>query len=117
MPAQHAITEISERTMETLHRAFEIQPESYEELVAIRGVGPRAIRALALVPELVYGAAPSWRDPVKYSFAHGGKDGIPYPVDRANYRKTIDIIENATRAAEIGEKEKMNAIRRLHEFL
>lgn len=117
MPAQHAITEISERTMETLHRAFEIQPESYEELVAIRGVGPRAIRALALVSELVYGAAPSWRDPVKYSFAHGGKDGIPYPVDRANYRKTIDIIENATRAAEIGEKEKMNAIRRLHEFL
>jgi hypothetical protein len=117
MPAQHAITEISERTMETLHRAFEIQPESYEELVAIRGVGPRAIRALALVSELVYGAAPSWRDPAKYSFAHGGKDGIPYSVDRETYRKTIDIIENATRAAEIGEKEKINAIRRLHEFL
>jgi len=117
MPAQHEITEISERTMETLHRAFEIQPESYEDLVAIRGIGPRAIRALALVSELVYGAAPSWRDPAKYSFAHGGKDGIPYPVDRETYRKTIDMIENATRAAEIGEKEKINAIRRLHEFL
>lgn len=117
MPAQHAITEISETTMETLHRAFEIQPESYEQLVAIQGIGPRAIRALALVSELIYGAAPSWKDPAKYSFAHGGKDGVPYPVDRETYQNTIDIIENATRAAEIGEKEKINAIRRLHEFL
>ena len=117
MPAKHTISELSERTIEALHRAYELQPESYEALVAIRGIGPKAVRALALVSELIYGAAPSWNDPAKYSFAHGGKDGVPYPVDRGTYQKTIEIIESATRAAKVGEKEKINAIERLHEFL
>ena len=117
MPTQHAIFGLSERTMVALRRAYELQPESYEELVAIRGIGPKAVRALALVSDLVYGAAPSWKDPAKYSFAHGGKDGIPYPVDRRTYQKTIEIIESATLEAKVGQKEKMDAIRRLHEFL
>jgi hypothetical protein len=85
--------------------------------VALRGIGPKAVRALALVSELVYGARPSWKDPAKYSFAHGGKDGIPYPVDRRTYHKTIEIIENATQKASVGENEKTKAIRRLHALL
>jgi hypothetical protein len=117
MPAQHAITELTERTLAALSNAYEIQPESYEELIAIRGIGPRAVRALALVSELIFGRSLSWKDPAKYSFAHGGKDGIPYPVDRATYEKTIETLESATQAAEIGHTEKMNAMRRLHEFL
>lgn len=117
MPTQHSIVGLSERTREALRRAYELQPGSYEELVAIRGIGPKAIRALALVSELVYGTAPSWKDPAKYSFAHGGKDGIPYPVDRRTYDQTIEIIEDATRNANVGENEKMKALRRLHEFL
>lgn len=117
MPTQHTISELSERTMVALRRAYELQPESYEDLVAIRGIGPKAIRALALVSELVYGAAPSWKDPAKYSFAHGGKDGIPFPVDRRTYQKTIEIIEGATSAAKVGQKEKVDAIKRLHEYL
>jgi len=117
MPRGHQITALSERTVEALRRAYELQPENYEELVAIRGIGPRAVRALALVSELVYGAAPSWKDPAKYSFAHGGKDGIPFPVDRRTYQKTIQMIENATRAAKVGESEKIDAIRRLHVYL
>ena len=117
MPAQHAITELTERTLAALSNAYEIQPESYEELIAIRGIGPRAVRALALVSELIFGRSLSWKDPAKYSFAHGGKDGIPYPVDRATYEKTIETLESATQAAEIGQEEKMNAVRRLHEFL
>jgi uncharacterized protein len=52
-----------------------------------------------------------------YSFAHGGKDGIPYPVDRRTYHKTIEIIENATQKASVGENEKKKAIRRLHALL
>jgi hypothetical protein len=48
---------------------------------------------------------------LKYSFAHGGKDGIPYPVDRRTYRRTIEIIEDATRNANVGENEKIKAIR------
>jgi hypothetical protein len=117
MPTHHSIVRLSERTMETLRRAYELQPGSYEELVAIRGIGPKAIRALALVSELIYGTAPSWKDPAKYSFAHGGKDGIPYPVDRRTYHRTIEIIEDATRNANVGENEKIKALRRLHEFL
>lgn len=117
MPARHTISRLSERTAAALRRAYELQPENYEELVAIRGMGPKAVRALALVSELVFGAAPSWKDPAKYSFAHGGKDGIPFPVDRRTYEKTIGIIENATSAAKIGQKEKANAIRRLHQYL
>jgi hypothetical protein len=97
MPTEHSITRLSETTVEALRRAYEFQPESYEELVALRGIGPKAIRALALVSELIYGTAPSWKDPAKYSFAHGGKDGIPYPVDRRTYHKTIEIIENEPR--------------------
>jgi hypothetical protein len=72
---------------------------------------------LALVSELIYGTAPSWRDPARYSFAHGGKDGIPYPVDRRTYHKTIEIIENATQKASIAGNEKNKAIRRLHALL
>jgi hypothetical protein len=117
MPTQHSITRLSEATVEALRRAYEFQPESYEELVALRGIGPKAIRALALVSELIYGTAPSWKDPARYSFAHGGKDGIPYPVDRRTYHKTIEIIENATQKASVGENEKTKAIRRLHALL
>lgn len=117
MPIQHQISRLTERTMAALSRAYELQPESYEELVAIRGIGPKAVRALALVSDLIYGASPSWKDPVKYSFAHGGKDGIPYPVNRRTYQKTTEILENAIQAAGVGERDRINAIRRLHEFL
>ena len=117
MPTQHTISELTERTMAALRRAYELQPGSYEELVAIRGIGPKAVRALALVSDLIYGKPPSWRDPAKYSFAHGGKDGVPYPVDRRTYQKTIEILESATQAAKVGQKERLNAIRRLHEFI
>jgi len=117
MPSSHLITKLTERTMLVLQKAYEIQPQNYEELVAIRGIGPKAVRALALVSDLIYGKPPSWKDPQKYSFAHGGKDGIPYPVDRKTYQKTIEILESATQAAKVGQKEKLYAIRRLHEFL
>ncbi len=117
MPTQHSIAGLSKTTIEALRRAYEFQPSNYEELVAIRGVGPKAIRALALVSELVYGTAPSWKDPARYSFAHGGKDGIPYPVDRRTYHHTIEIIQNATEKANVAENEKNKAIKRLHELL
>jgi hypothetical protein len=117
MPTRHVITRLTEQTMAALKRAYEIQPENYEELVAIRGIGPKAIRALALVSDLIYGKAPSWSDPIRFSFAHGGKDGVPYPVDKPTYRKTVEVLEEAIKEAEIGRRDKMNAIRRLHEFL
>jgi len=94
-------------------RAYDFQPKNYEELIGIRGIGPATVRALALVSELVYGEKPCWEDPVKYSFCVGGKDGVPYPVDRATYDETIEILENAVKQAKVGGKEKLNAVKRL----
>jgi hypothetical protein len=117
MSPRHRISDLTERTMASLRGAYEIQPENYEELVAIRGVGPKTVRALALVSDLIYGKPPSWKDPAKYSFAHGGKDGIPFPVDKPTYQRTTEILESAIEGAKIEQKDKINAIRRLHEFL
>jgi hypothetical protein len=94
-------------------RAYDFQPKNYEELIGIRGVGPATVRALALVSDLVYGEKPCWEDPVKYSFCVGGKDGVPYPVDRATYDETIEILENTVKQAKVGGKEKLNAVKRL----
>jgi hypothetical protein len=116
MPTQHTI-ELTKRTMVSLRRAYELQPENYEELVAIRGVGPKAVRALALVSDLIYGKPPSWKDPARFSFAHGGKDGIPFPVDRRTYQKTTEILEGALNEARLEHHERLEAVRRLHEFL
>jgi len=70
------------------------KPESYEKLLATPGVGPKTIRALALVAEVIYGAKPSYEDPARYSFAHGGKDATPYPVDRLTYDQTIEKLKS-----------------------
>lgn len=94
-------------------KTYERQPGSFEKLLGMEGVGPKTIRALALISDLVYGTAPSFRDPVKYSFAHGGKDGYPYPVDRELYDKSIDILRKAVSHAKVGQREKMEAIKRL----
>jgi len=98
-------------------RAYDFQPKNYEELLGIKGIGPATVRALALISELIYGEKPSWEDPVKYSFCVGGKDGVPFPVNRAIYDETIEILENAVKQAKVGGKEKINAIRRLSNFL
>ena len=89
------------------------KPESYEKLVATEGVGPKTIRALALVGEVIYGAEPSYEDPARYSFAHGGKDATPFPVDRETYDMTIKTIKHAVDKTRIGQSEKKKAIERL----
>lgn len=75
-----------------LAKICERKPKNYEELLSIEGVGPKTIRALALVSEIIYGAKPSYQDPARYSFAHGGKDATPYPVDRLTYDKIIKYL-------------------------
>lgn len=113
---RHTIISQEEINMRMLQKAYEIQPKNYEELVAIKGIGPKSIRALALISDLVYGTKPSWEDPVKYSFAHGGKDGIPYPVDKPLYDQSITIIKDALQQAKLGNKEKLFALKRLNNF-
>lgn len=100
----------------TFLKTYERQPEDFETLLGIQGVGPKTIRALSLVSELLYGKAPSYTDPARYSFAHGGKDGTPFPVDRPVYDRTIEIIKKAVNSAKLGNSDKLKAIKRLSRF-
>ncbi|MHA1649434.1 MAG: DUF763 domain-containing protein, partial [Candidatus Helarchaeota archaeon] len=97
-----------------LEKAYEMQPANYEELISIRGIGPAALRALALISELIYGSKISWKDPAKFSFAHGGKDGVPFPVNRKTYESSIAMLENAIHEAKLGRRDKLQALKRLH---
>jgi hypothetical protein len=92
---------------------YEQQPRSFEALLSLKGVGPKTIRALSLLSEIVYGAEVSTRDPVRFSFAHGGKDGHPYPVDRTTYDRSIETLRDAIRRAKLGQRDKLEAFRRL----
>jgi len=93
--------------------AYEAQPEDYTALLAVPGVGAKGLRALALVAELTYGEPASVRDPVSYAWAHGGKDGTPFPVDRATYDATIESLRRAVQEARAGRTEKAATLRRL----
>jgi hypothetical protein len=116
LPARHHIiaADIRPESFErTLAKAYENPPEGFEALLGTRGVGPKTIRALALIADLLYGAKPSLRDPATFSFAHGGKDGIPYPVDRATYDRSIEVLRTAVNRAKLADRDKLAALRRL----
>ena len=104
-----------EKLKKVLLKTYEQGPGDFEELLAVRGVGPRTIRSLSLISELLYGSRASVRDPARFSFAHGGKDGIPYPVDRETYDRTIDILQSMVSRAQLDRSEKKSALHRLHE--
>ena len=105
------------RLHKILIKAHECQPQHFEALLGLEGVGAKTIRAISLVAELVYGVQPSYRDPARFSFAHGGKDGHPYPVDRESYDRSIELVQQAIQRAKIGQKAKLDALRRLGRFL
>ena len=102
---------------EALERAYQLQPSNFEEVLEVRGLGAATLRGLALVADLIYGEEPSWKDPAKYSFAFGGKDGVPYPVDAEGMDKAIETLEEAIKLAEAGYKEKLEALKRLRFLL
>jgi hypothetical protein len=104
------------RLSKILLKTYEEQPQGFEALLGMEGVGPKTVRALALVSELVYGAQASFRDPVRYSYAHGGKDGHPYPVDRDTYDRTIETLKAAVSRARLGQRDRLEALRRLSAF-
>jgi hypothetical protein len=105
-----------DRIERVLLRAYEASPADYSSLLAVPGVGAKGLRALALVAELTYGEPASVRDPASYAFAHGGKDGTPFPVDRATYDATIESLHRAVADARVGRAEKTQALKRLAGF-
>ncbi len=120
MPSRHELLpelDVAPRYLEKiLVKTYERAPENYEALLGIDGVGPKTLRALALASELLHGSPASLRDPARFAFAHGGKDGIPYPVDKLTYEKTIAVLEKAINRSAVDRSEKVKAFRRLANF-
>jgi uncharacterized protein len=97
-------------------KTYDIQPQNYEDLISIPGIGPANVRALSLIGEIIFGTKASWQDPVKFNFAHGGKDGVPYPVARKTYDKSISYLSSAIEGAEIQREERIEALKKLSEY-
>lgn len=118
MPAHHELrrTDLSARAIDQLQRAYEVQPADYEELIGIDGIGRGSLRALGLIAELVHDAESSREDPAKYAYAHGGKDGTPYPVDRERYDRSIAFLQATLEGAELDRTKKRDAVARLAEL-
>ena len=119
MPRRHEVSaaDIDPKYLQKiLLRTYEKAPADFEALLAIEGVGAKTLRALALTSQLIYGTQTSHRDPARYAFAHGGKDGTPYPVDRTTYDKTIEVMREALNRSRIERSEKVRAFRRLADF-
>jgi len=96
--------------------AHENKPEHFEDLLMLKGMGPRTIQSVALVSEIIYGTATRFDDPARFSFAHGGKDGHPFPVPIKVFDETINTLQTAIQKAKIGNSDKMDAIRKLSEI-
>jgi len=101
------------RLEKTVFAAHFENPENFERLLSLKGVGPKTIRALSLVSEIIYGARPSYQDPARYSFAHGGKDGTPRMVEKSTLDATISALEKGIKKAKISNREKIEAQLRL----
>lgn len=138
-PARHPVLSLDvneKRLKNILVQAHERHPQDFETLLGLPDVGPATIRSLSLLAEIIFQAPPSHRDPAKrrdaaaggaeqsdsgadprrwadYSHAHGGKDGTPFPVDRDTYDRNIAVLTDAVRRAQLGQNDKVDALRRL----
>ena len=80
----------------------------------MHGVGPRTLKALAMASEVIHGDATRFEDPARFSFAVGGKDGRPYPIDEQAFDETIGMLQNSVDRSKLGDKDKSSALKRLH---
>jgi len=101
------------RLEKTIFAAHSKDPENFEQLLSLKGIGPKTIRALSLVSEIIYGFKPSYEDPARYSFAHGGKDGTPYFPRPEELDQTIKILEKGIQKSRVSIREKIAAQKRL----
>ena len=119
LPRRHAVS-VSDidpkRLYKVLLSTYEAGAKDFSAVLGTRGVGAKSLRALSLIAELIYGAAPSFRDPARFSYAHGGKDGHPYPVDRETYGVSIETLRQALSSARMGAYDRVRAFKRLGSF-
>jgi len=99
-----------------LYLTHERRPADFEELLLLEGMGPRTLQSMALVSEVIYGTPSRFDDPARFSFAHGGKDGHPFPVPLKVYDETIRVLSSAVQRAKLDRGEKLQAIQKLSEI-
>jgi hypothetical protein len=117
MPSHHDVRSKDvdlRRLGSILWLAHEAQPKDFEDLLLLEGVGPRTVQSLALVSEVIHGTPSRFKDPARFSFAHGGKDGHPFPVPTKTYDEVISTLQKAVYKAKIGQTEKTEALKKLH---
>jgi uncharacterized protein len=119
MPRRHSvlIADVNPQHLDRiLLKTYERAPGTFETLLGMEGVGAKTLRALALASEVIYGTPASTRDPARFSFAVGGKDGFPYPVDLETYDKTVEVLRAAVNKANIDRSERVKALKRLVDY-
>lgn len=118
MPAHHDVRSEDvdlKRLGGVLATAYESQPKDFESLLLTPGLGPRTLQSLTLVSEVIYGTPSRFKDPARFSFAHGGKDGHPFPVPLKIYDESIRVLRDSIEKSKLGYKDKSLCIKRLHE--
>jgi hypothetical protein len=116
MPSHHDLRPsdvLTRRLRGNLAAAAECGPSDFSELLLVPGVGPRTVRALAMIAEVLHGAPFRFSDPARFSFAHGGKDRHPFPVPIRVYDQTIQVLKSAVQKAKLGREEELGALKRL----
>jgi hypothetical protein len=117
MPARHDVIAKDvdlKRLGSVIATAYEAPPTGFEDLLLTKGLGPRTLQSLTLVSEVIHGTPSRFEDPARFSFAHGGKDGKPFPVPTKVYDRCIETLHTAVQKAKIGHSDKQKAIKSLH---
>ena len=117
MPSHHEVKvkDIDlKRLGAVLTTAYESEITDFETMLLLKGMGPRTLQSLVLVSEVIHGTPSRFTDPARFSFAHGGKDGHPFPVPMKVYDEVIDFMDNRLLKAKIDRSEKQKAFKRLH---
>jgi hypothetical protein len=120
LPRHHEVKEKDvdlKRLGAVLAVAYERDLHDFAELLLLEKLGPRTLQSLALVAEVVHGAPNSFSDPARFSFAHGGKDGHPFPVPLKTYDESLNVLRTSLDAAKVGDREKLDGFRRLENFV
>src|SRR6476619_7645614 len=120
MPEHHEIKERDvdlKRLGAVLAVAYDRELHDFAELLLLEKLGPRTLQSLALVAEVVHGAPTRFADPARFSFAHGGKDGHPFPVPLTVDDESIGILRRSLDRAKLGDREKLDGFRRLNQFV
>ncbi|WP_419488322.1 DUF763 domain-containing protein [Chryseobacterium bernardetii] len=120
LPAHHDVQASDvdlKRLGALLYITREQQPQNFEDLLMLEGVGPRTMQSLALVSEVIHGAPSRFTDPARFSFAHGGKDGHPFPVPTKVYDESISILRKGIEKSKLGNSDKQNTLNKLHQIV